>query len=204
VVEREATVETYADLVGRILARPSVLPRLVAVDGPGGAGKSVFAARLAAALGSAPVVHTDDFTPGELGREWWNRLQREVIDPLVEGWPARYQRYDWDKGALAEWHEVDSASAVIIEGVSSARRRIADLLSLAVWVHAPRSTRLARGLDRDGQAARGFWERWMAEEDEHFGADRTIVRCDLLIDGAPKISHDPEREFVRLASCVYE
>jgi cytidylate kinase len=34
--------------------------RLVAIDGPGGAGKSVFAARLAKALGGVPVVEIDD------------------------------------------------------------------------------------------------------------------------------------------------
>src|SRR6476661_8671860 len=74
-------VQTFRSLAGSILARPGGV-RLVAVDGYGGAGKSTFAARLAAALGGAAVVHTDDFATGASGVEWWPRLEREVIVPL--------------------------------------------------------------------------------------------------------------------------
>jgi uridine kinase len=199
-----ATIERYADLAQRILGRPSDRSRLIAVDGPGGSGKTLFAERLAAGLDHAPVVQTDDFATGEPGDEWWPRLRSQVIEPLVEGRPAHYQRYDWDRGTFAEWREIQPAPALIIEGVSSARRAAADVLDLAVWVHAPRATRLARGLDRDGEGARPDWERWMAEEDVHFRRDRTIDRCGVLVDGAASVPHDREREFVRLDSCSYE
>ena len=193
-----ATVATYAELAARILARPSSGARLVAVDGRGGAGKSVFAERLALALGGAPVVPTDDFATGEPGVEWWPRLEREVAMPLAHGQPARYRRYDWPSRTLAEWREIPVAPAVVIEGVSSARRAAAPLLAFSVWVHAPRFVRLARGLERDGPEALPDWERWIAEEDAHFAADGTATRCDLLVDGAPDVAHDPEREFVGL------
>jgi hypothetical protein len=42
------------------MAKPGPI-RLVAVDGPGGAGKSTFARALSEAAGGAPVIHTDDF-----------------------------------------------------------------------------------------------------------------------------------------------
>ena len=76
-------VESFRSLAESILALPGGV-RLVAVDGYGGAGKSTFATRLAAALGGAVVVHTDDFATGEPGVEWWPRLEREVIVPLSE------------------------------------------------------------------------------------------------------------------------
>ncbi len=197
-------IESYSNLARRIAARPAGRPRLVAVDGPGGAGKSVFAVRLAAALDQAPIVHTDDFATGEPGDEWWPRLESQVIKPLSEAIPARYRRYDWHERELAEWHEVQPALVVIIEGVSSARRAVRDALTSAIWVHAPRPIRLARGLDRDGEAARSDWARWMAEEDEHFRRDATIKRCEVIVDGSPSISHDPEREFIWLGSCSYD
>src|SRR5919204_6480030 len=127
-----ATVATYAELAARILALPSSGARLVAVDGRGGAGKSVFAERLALALGGAPVVPTDDFATGEPGVEWWPRLEREVAMPLAHGQPARYRRYDWPSRTLAEWCEIPVAPAVVIEGVSSARRAAAPLLAFSV------------------------------------------------------------------------
>jgi hypothetical protein len=49
-------------LIEAIMSRPRPT-RLVAIDAPGGAGKSTFAAQLAEAAGGAPVIHTDDITP---------------------------------------------------------------------------------------------------------------------------------------------
>jgi uridine kinase len=203
-MSREAAITRYDDLATRILERPSERSRLVAVDGPGGSGKSLFAQRFADALGNAPIVHTDDFATGQPGVEWWPRLVRQVIQPLVNGRTGRYQRYDWDRRALMEWHDVPAAPVVIIDGVSSARREIASHLALAVWVHAPRAVRLARGLERDGEEARGDWERWMAEEDSHFRRDDTIARCQVFVNGAPTRPHDFRREFVQFDPCDYE
>ena len=198
-----SSIQRYADLAARILALPATVPRMIAVDGPGGAGKSAFAARLSAALGGAPIVHTDDFASWDNPIDWWERLQRQVVDPLAAGCTARYQRYDWDQRGLAEWHNVPLAPVVLIEGMSSARRAIATRLALAVWMHTPRSLRLKRGLKRDGAEALPRWESWMAAEDAHFLADRTIDRCAVLVDGAPTIAHDAERDFIRLAACAY-
>jgi hypothetical protein len=203
-MSHDAALARYADLGARILELPSERSRLVAVDGPGGAGKSFFARRLAEALENAPIVCTDDFATGEPGVEWWPRLHREVIQPLVSGLPGRYQRYDWDRRVLVEWHDVPAAAVVIIEGVSSARQEVAPHLALAVWVEAPRAVRLARGLERDGEEARANWERWMAEEDSHFRSDETKARCQVFVNGAPTRPHEARSEFVRLDSCDYE
>lgn len=190
-------VESFRALAESIHALPGAV-RLVAVDGYGGAGKSTFAARLAAALGGAAVVHTDDFATGEPGLEWWPRLEREVIVPLSAGETARYRRWDWEARRLAEWHAVAPMPAVVIEGVSSARRAAADRLAYAIWVDAPAELRLERGLERDGRGARPLWHAWMAEEDAHFAQDGTRARCDLVVDGNPGIDHDPATEFVRI------
>ena len=71
------------EIVAAIMAKPGPL-RLVAVDGPGGAGKSTFARELAAAAGGAPVVHTDDFAAADNPIDWWPRLLEQVIEPLAE------------------------------------------------------------------------------------------------------------------------
>jgi hypothetical protein len=190
-------VESFRSLAESILSRPGGV-RLVAVDGYGGAGKSTFATRLAAALGGVAVVHTDDFATGEPGVEWWPRLEREVIVPLSTGEAARYRRWDGEAKRLAEWHAVEPMPAVVIEGVSSARRAAADRLACAIWVEAPAELRLARGLERDGRGARSSWDAWMAEEDAHFAQDGTRARSDLVVDGDPGIDHNPETEFVRI------
>ena len=168
-------------VVAEIMTRSAPV-RLVAVDGPGGAGKSTFAGRLAAVAG-APVVPTDDFASWDDPLGWWPRMLEQVIEPLVRGEPARYQRFDWSTGRLAEWITVEPAPIVVIEGVSSGRSEWAEHLAYVVWVETPATTRLARGLERDGDDALDDWRAWMAAEDAHFERDRTRERADLVIDG---------------------
>jgi uridine kinase len=191
----------YADLaatVQRIAARCGPV-RLVAIDGPGGAGKSVFAQRLAQWLGEVPVIHTDDFASWDNQFDWWTRLEDEVLRPLARGGPVRFRAYDWVLGRLGDWREVPRSDVVLLEGVSSARRAVADRLSLSIWIDAPPATRLARGLDRDGPGMQPEWEQWMAQEEAHYAVDRTRDRADVIVDGDPSIPHDRDTKFV----CLY-
>src|SRR5262249_40536578 len=41
--------------------------------------------------------------------------------------------------------------------------------------------------------------RWLAGEEAHFAADRTVVDVDVLIDGAPGEPHDSRTEYLRRA-----
>jgi uridine kinase len=184
------TTETFADLAALVLSRPPRLGpvRLVAIDGPSGAGKTCFAQRLARHLG-APVVHTDDLLDGWEGQfSFWPRLEEQVLTPLREGRPASYLRYLWDKREFGGTSvTVEPADCVLMEGVSSARRAVRTRLSLAVFVTAPADLRRKRAIERDGGddvAFRAYLERWRAAEDRHFADDRTEASADVVVDGA--------------------
>ena len=170
--------------------------RLVAIDGPGGAGKSVFAGRLAMAIDGAPVVATDDFAAWDNAIDWWARFERDVLGSLERGEPVRYRAVSWTPSELGEDRVIEPTDVVLIEGVGSARRRVASRLSFAIWIETPRDERLHRGLARDGEPALPQWEKWMAGEDRHFALDRTIERADLIVDGMPSEPHDGAAEFV--------
>lgn len=197
----EPYIETYADLAARISAGPPRCGpvRLVAVDGPGGAGKSTFAARVASALGGVQVVHTDDFASWEDPTGWWPRWEEQVLRPLAGGLPGSFRAYDWWRREAGERRDVPVADVVVLEGVSAARRAVADRLTQAVWVSTGERTRLRRGLKRDGEDALELWRSWMAEEDHHFTLDSTAGRADVVVDGDPRLPHDPETAYVRLA-----
>lgn len=149
------------DLAARVRCRTPRLgaTHLVAIDGPGGAGKSTLAARLAVAC-HAQILHTDDFASWENPFNWWSRLDEQVLGPIAADQVGRYQRYDWNRRALAEWHTVAPGGVLILEGVSSARAAARGRLSLSVWVETPRHIRLARGLARDCSEAEKLWEQW--------------------------------------------
>lgn len=156
--------------------------RVVAIDGPGGAGKSTLATQVAAAL-TAQVVCTDDFASWEQPLGWWPRLIEQVLGPLSRNQAGRYQRFDWDTRQFAEWHDVPVAPFLILEGVSSSRDAFAPYLAFRVWVKTPGEERLRRGLQRDGQDAVGLWQAWMAQEDAYIVAEHPDERADLVVSG---------------------
>lgn len=155
--------------------------RLVAIDGPSGAGKTTLARDLAAEL-AAPTVHMDDLYPGWDGlRSAVGLAETWVVDRLREGLPARYRRWDWAADRWAEWVQLPAAEVVILEGCGSGARPVGDAVSTLVWVDADEAVRHARGLARDA-AYEPFWERWAAQERELYAADRTAARADLVVD----------------------
>jgi hypothetical protein len=157
---------------------------LIAIDGPSGAGKTTFAADLAAAL-SAPTVHMDDLYPGWDGlRAGTWRLQDWVVAPLATGRPARYRRWDWGTAAYGDWVQLPPAEVVVVEGCGSGAMPAGRALSALVWVEADAAVRYARGIARDPGFA-PFWDRWAAQEGELYAADGTRARADLVIDTTP-------------------
>ncbi|MET9242115.1 hypothetical protein [Nonomuraea sp. NPDC003709] len=175
-------------LADRIMTlRPSCGPvRLVAVDGPAGAGKTTFAGRLGAALG-CQVIHSDDFpVPWEEGPGgWFHALESQVLVRLRDGEPGGFRRYDWVRGEYAEHVAVPVAPVLVIEGVGTARASIARLLAFTVWMDAPRALRFARVMERDGAELEPRWLEWFAAEEKWFAEDRTRDRADLIVETGP-------------------
>lgn len=179
-----------ATIVERTLAaRPLLGPvRLICVDGPAGSGKTTLAARLVGALGdrgvSAGAVHMDDVYDGWTGLEGscWRRLSAQVLEPLRRGRAGRLQRYDWGRAAFADWVDVPVPDVLVLEGCGAARRAADAVATLRVWVEAPDDLRLARGLARDGAAARAHWDAWMRDEAAHYAREGTRGRADVRLD----------------------
>ncbi|MET0417891.1 MAG: hypothetical protein ABW022_17925 [Actinoplanes sp.] len=170
--------------------------RLVAVDGPSGAGKTQFALWLARRV-DAPVVHLDDLLDGWDDQfTFWERLEKQVLEPLRRGEAATYRPYRWDSREFdGDPVTVEPAPIVVLEGFSSARREIRAELSFAVFVTAPAAVRLTRALARDGDdslAYRAYLERWRTAEDRHFAADQTAAYADVTIDGTSRTGWDDD------------
>jgi len=159
-------------------SRPPTLGtgRLICVDGPAGSGKTT----LAAALG-APVVHMDELIEGWHGLRTVDAQLDGLLRPHASGRPGSYRRYDWVAGAYAETVVVPPAPLLVLEGVGAGSLVIAGLVTVLVWVEADHDVRMARGIERDGDAFAPYWEMWAAEESEEFVRNRTRERADLLL-----------------------
>ena len=156
---------------------------LVGIGGRGGAGKSTLAARIT----GAQVVGTDEFWDGA-GFDL-ERLRAEVFDPLVADREARFASWDWAAGCPGGDRAVTPSGVVVVEGVCALHRMFRDDYDVRVWVDAPYEVRLARGVARDGEAARKTWvERWMPSEDRYVERDDPIACADVVVDGAGPVT----------------
>ncbi|WP_027345688.1 uridine kinase family protein [Hamadaea tsunoensis] len=188
---------TAADSVLEHLAARTDRPLIVAVDGHSAAGTSTLGRLLADRLG-VTLVQGDDFyreAPDGVRRAWnaaegvdlffdWQRLRREVLEPLKEGRTAAYQPYSWrPEGGLAdETVELKATPIVIFEGVYAARPEYADLLGLTVFVETPAEERLRR-LHERGHGNDDWWPHWDAAEEHYYRHIRPQETFDLVVPG---------------------
>lgn len=162
-------------------------PRIIGIDGPSGAGKTTFADSLADAIldsaGTRPqVVHMDDIYAGWSGLfEAVDLVTELVLRPLSRGCDGAFRRWDWAASARAEPIPVPVADWVILEGVGSGSRRCRPHLAALAWLEADRSVRMARGLQRDGDAFLPHWEPWAEQEDQLFALEATRSHATKII-----------------------
>ena len=147
------------------------------IDGGSGSGKTELGEALAARLGAA-LVHLDDFYPG------WDGLveaSHMVVDDVLRADGPGWRRWDWERGASAEWHAVPERGPLVVEGSGSLTRASRALASVAIWIDLSEPERKRRALARDGELYRPHWERWAAQEREHLMRDRPDELADIVV-----------------------
>jgi uridine kinase len=156
----------------------------IGIDGPGGAGKSSLAARIAEVIDRVAVLSVDDFWGPSISEWDWDRFTEQVAVPLLDGRPARYQEWDWDADTGGPWHDVAAGSVVVVEGVSAIRAEVHVPWALTIWVETPRDVRLARALERDGAEQMQRWfDEWIPSEQAYIAAQDPASRVDLIVLG---------------------
>jgi uridine kinase len=177
------------DLLGR--------PRLLAVDGRSGGGKTTVAERLAAAVPGATVLHTDDVAWYHAFFDWADLMREGILAPLRAGRDVAYRPPAWDERGRACAITASAASPlVIVEGVGIGRRELARYFDALLWVQTDEDEARRRGLLRDGADAADFWAEWQAAEDPFQADQRPWERAGLIVSGAPEVPHDPRSELV--------
>lgn len=166
-------------------------PVVVLIDGPSGAGKSTLADRIVAGWPTdtpPTLVRLDDIYPG------WNGLAAAsehltdcVLRPFRVGRPAAWRRYDWARGAPAEWLPVDPTRPLLVEGCGTLAAANVGLSDVRVWLAADDGERKQRALDRDGETFRAHWDQWQAEWRGFLIREEPEQWATIVMDGTPGI-----------------
>lgn len=158
---------------------------VVSIDGRSGAGKSVLAAAVGSALG-CPVLHLDDIYPGWDGlADAVTLLTEQVLEPLSQGRPAAYRRWDWMRDRAGRTVTVQPTAHLVVEGCGALVPPAAAHAAVRVWVQAPDALRKVRALARDGAVFERNWDRWAAQEDALYARHVPREHADLVLSVGP-------------------
>ncbi|MFC0678440.1 hypothetical protein ACFFGH_11385 [Lysobacter korlensis] len=150
------------------------------IDGRSGSGKTELAGLLGERWPQAQVVHLDDVYPGWDGLDAGSRHVHE----WVLGERPRWRRWDWAAETTAEWHMLDPARPILVEGCGALSRASRALADLGVWVELDDEHRKVRALARDGVAYEPHWDRWAAQEEAILAREDPRSLADVIVDGS--------------------
>ena len=192
-----------SDLLARVrgaLGEPQGSPPILAVDGRSASGKSTIAARIAALVPGAAVVHSDDVAWWDSFFGWDELMRSGVLEPLRRAEDVHFRPPAWEaRGRQGAIHVPFDAPMVVLEGVSVSRRSLGHLIDGAIWIQSDMHAARRRGIERDGgsQAEVDFWDEWDREELRFLADDRPWERAMAVICGTPDladVTFDPDTE----------
>ena len=160
--------------------------RVLAIDGPAGAGKTTLAAHLVKVLsvsGSLSVIHMDwiyDGWEGALGTSLTEKLSA-IIGSLQKGETIKLDIYNWHSGVFDQVREIAPAKVLIIEGVGAAQKLIRDSGATSIWLDIAPEAGMKRVLARDGDAIEAQMKGWLITQDKYFHRDLTPQSTDFSL-----------------------
>ena len=174
-------------------------PRVIAIDGRGGAGKTTLAERLRRAVPGSVVVHTDDVAWHHAYFDWGALLAENVLRPLHRGEAVDYRPRAWiDRDRPGSITVAAGAGIVWVEGTGILREELAPWLDAGLWLQGDldEQERLLTARDGDSPEQREHVRDWLAEELPFLRREQPWARATMIVAGPPHLEHDPEAELV--------
>lgn len=192
VVRTGALAAMVLGAAGQVLGRP----RIIGIDGRGGAGKTWLADALAALVPRSAVVHSDDVAWHHSFFGWGGLMATHVLEPLRAGRDVDYRPPGWvEKGRPGSVAVPAGLDVVWVEGCGVISRQLSPLLDASVWVQVDRRAAGRRLLARDGSSAEQLQliEDWDREERPLRLQERPWERADVVVTtGSDRVPVPPD------------
>ena len=174
-------------------------PRVIAIDGRGGAGKTTLAGRLRAVVPGSVVVHTDDIAWNHAYFDWGGVLAERVLQPLHRGAAVDFRPDAWIAHGRPGSITVPAGTGwVWVEGTGIIREALAQWLDASVWMQGDldEQERLLAARDGASPEQQEHVANWLREELPFMLRERPWARATMIVAGPPQIDHDPATELV--------
>lgn len=173
-------------------------PLIIALDGRSGVGKTSIGEYFAA-VERGEHIRTDDFWIGGDSAYWdqlspedradkaidWQRLRREVLEPLHRGEVATWHPFNWATGSglSPTILYANPKKLIVVDGAYSARPELRDLIDLCILVAIDNDgLRRERLVSREGLEYMQDWHgRWDLAEEYYFNHVVPRETFDLII-----------------------
>ena len=174
-------------------------PRVIAIDGRGGAGKTTLAERLQKARPRSAIVHTDDVAWNHAYFDWSAVLADNILRPLHQGEAVDFRPKAWiahDRPGSITLPA--GADFIWIEGTGIIREELAAWLDASVYIQGDLDEQERRLVARDGDSPEQIKHvaSWLQEELPFMAREQPWARATMIVAGPAHIAHDPDTEVV--------
>jgi uridine kinase len=178
----------YQDLLTNLKKIKSNSPKVFAIDGVAGSGKTTLASKLQLDIPGSQVVHMDDLYHGwkdPLSQDLSKRVYGEILNPFLQGSEVTYKKFNWHQNVFDETIKIPPTKTLFLEGVGAGQSAFRKVLSRIIWVEFDAASGFERVIARDGEVVKTQMLNFLTDQSKHFSAELTNKAADYTISGVP-------------------